>query len=499
MEQTNVKEIDKQIKKLVKQKEQAVKDKTPDWLYTSRSGELSVYMPLLVQEVFSKYNFLIVEHEAKDILHIYKKDFGCWFRVSKDKIKSIVAPMLVKYGVWTANKENDASKLIYSSIKRVTYANSIGNINARYTNFINGVWDWQNMELIPHSPSYYFTSVINIKLDPDNKTGCPETQKWLKLSLGENYLPMMEYIGYSLYRSYEPIQAFVILHSPGGDGKTTFMNFLVNDIFGISNVSNVSLKDLASDKENNFKLSELIGKLVNSYDDISRDIIKDMSVLRVLTGGGPVNASVKGYPDVQFSNFAKLLFACNTLPDFKEFDQAVKRRINVFEFFRIDDFKNIIDMDKVKKEIPAFIFECMLLAKKAFNHPDHLLTQTPSAKNARDNWLYDNDAIAQFIEDVCYIEPNANVNIIDFYQAYSNWCNESGKHPLSRNKFVRELKNKGYTIEQKRLRIKSDNGPDKRKRIYTCYGLGLTIDGENMAVGKSNPIISHKPAYKFNL
>lgn len=490
-------EIDKTIKQLVKQKEEAIKEKTPDWLHRSKNGELSVYIPLLAQDVLNRYNFLIVEHEAKDILHIYKKDFGCWFRVSKDKIKSIVAPMLVKYGVWTANKENDASKLIYSSIKRVTYANSIGNINARYTNFINGVWDWQNMELIPHSPNYYFTSVINIKLDPDNKTGCPETEKWLKLSLDENYLPMMEYIGYSLYRSYKPIQAFVILHSPGGDGKTTFLNH-IQKIIGGANISNVSLKDLSSDRENNFKLSELIGKYLNIYDDISKDIIKDISVIKVISGGGAINASVKGMPDTRFFPYAKLLFACNTLPEFRNTEPAFERRINVFEFYRIEDFKNVIDMNKVNEEIPFFVFQCMKLAKKAFNHPDHLLTQTPSAIKARQSWLYDNDITAQFIDELCYIDPETSVNLIDLYQTYINWCKENGKHPLSRNKFAKDLKNKGYVVEQKRLRIKSDNGPDKRKRIYICYSLGLTIDGEKMAVGENNPVVNCS-GYKFNL
>lgn len=482
MEQLEINNIDKTIEELQKKRDKAINANKPAWLIISPKGKLSVNKPLLAQTVLNENSFIIAENDSKDYLFIYLSKPGYWYQVNKDKIKSIVTPMLIKWNVWTAKNETDTAKLIYSSIKRINFKSTLGNTDPRYINFKNGVWDWQNMELIAHSPSFYFTKFIPIELYPNVKKECPETEKWLKLSLKENYLPMMEFIGYCFYPSYEPIQAFVILRSDGGDGKSTFGNYLVKNVFGVSNVSNVSLKDLSSAKDNNFKLSELIGKYLNFYDDISKDIIKDISVIKVLTGGGEISASKKNENDRQFSNYAKLLFACNTLPEFRNNEPAFKRRINVFEFYRIEDFKSTIDMNKVKEEIPAFIYKCMLLAKKAFKHPDHLLTQTPSAINARKAWLYENDIIAQFIENCCYIDTTATTNKDDLYQCYLNWCLLEKRTGIGKTKFFKALQDKGFILDTKRIRTID------RKRIYFIRGIKLNEQSEQLAIGNLNPV-----------
>lgn len=94
----------------------------------------------------------------------------------------------------------------------------------------------------------------------------------------------MELIGYSFYPSYKPIQAFVLIISKGGDGKTTFANYLQR-LLGKENVSHVSLENLTDDKSNNFSLSELFGKCLNIHDDISKSFIKNPAIIKTLTGG----------------------------------------------------------------------------------------------------------------------------------------------------------------------------------------------------------------------
>ena len=145
----------------------------------------------------------------------------------------------------------------------------------------------------------------------------------------------MELIGYSFYPSYKPIQAFVLIISKGGDGKTTFANYLQR-LLGKENVSHVSLENLTDDKSNNFSLSELFGKYLNIHDDISKSFIKNPAIIKTLTGGGEINSPVKNKADITFSNHAKLLFIGNEEPSFSDTSNGFKRRVNIIHFKRIE-------------------------------------------------------------------------------------------------------------------------------------------------------------------
>lgn len=290
-----------------------------------------------------------------------------------------------------------------------------------YFNFKNGIWHWDEFKLQEHDPKYYFTSCVDYNLVvsdkyPDaqtvinswkNRDSWLETEKWLALSVGENMQSMMEFIGYIFYPSYEPIQLFVILLSPGGDGKTTFMNHLTT-LVGYENTSFVSLVDLADKRPNNFSHSELYNKYLNEYDDISNAYIPDTTVLQKLTGGSSITAPVKNRPGVTLFNYAKLLFASNDLPSFSNTTNAFLRRINVIKFFKINDFEQTIDMKKVKKERGEFVYKCMVLARDAMKRKE--IKQTESIIAQRNNWIEDNDPIKQFINEDCTLAPTEEVD-----------------------------------------------------------------------------------------
>lgn len=97
--------------------------------------------------------------------------------------------------------------------------------------------------------------------------------------MGENITPIKEFIGYAFYPSYKPIQAFIMIISNGGDGKTTFANYL-QKMLGKENVAHVSLENLSDDRSNNFSLSERLGKYLNIHDDISKSFIKTLILLK---------------------------------------------------------------------------------------------------------------------------------------------------------------------------------------------------------------------------
>ena len=427
---------------------------TPDWIILDDDGKPKVNIAILGKTVLAKHNCIIVENSDKEDYYDYNYNEGHWELRNINSIKSAITKLLNKQHMWTDRAARDAFHFVRDSIKRVKWTDTFGKKPGRYFNFKNGVWDWDAFKLQEHDPKYYFTSCVDYDLVvndkyPDaqavvnswkNKANWLETENWLALSVGENMQSLMEFIGYIFYPRYEPIQLFVILPSPGGDGKTTFMNYLTT-LVGHENTSFVSLIDLADKKPNNFSHSELYNKYLNEYDDISNAYIPDTTVLQKLTGGSSITAPVKNRPGIALFNYAKLLFAANDLPSFSNTTNAFYRRINVIKFYKINNFEQTIDMKKIKKERGEFVYKCIVLARDAMKRKE--IKQTQSIIEQRGNWLEDNDPIKQFLNENCIFVTREETNENDLYNAYNNWCFKYNFKPVSKIKFKKEHENKG--------------------------------------------------------
>ena len=464
----------------LKEKYEQLINKTVCWIIIDKDGKSKVNISELGNTILEVHNCIIVENGNKDDFYEYNKVKGYWELRNIKSIKSVITELLNRYNVWTDRVARDAFHFVCDSIKRVKWKDTFGKKQGNYFNFKNGVWNWDDFKLQEHSPKYYFTSCVDYDLvvtdkypnsqavinSWKNKNSWLETEKWLALSVGENMQSLMEFIGYIFYPSYEPIQLFVILLSPGGDGKTTFMNHLTT-LVGNENTSFVSLIDLADKRPNNFSHSELYNKYLNEYDDISNAYIPDTTVLQKLTGGSSITAPVKNRPGITLFNYAKLLFASNDLPSFSNTTNAFLRRINVIKFFKINNFEQTIDMKKVKKERGEFVYKCMVLAKDAMKRKE--IKQTESIIAQRNNWIEDNDPIKQFINEDCTLAPTEEVDENDLYGAYKVWCIKYNFKPVSKTKFKKELENKGIfrSVENKRI------DGEKRKRRYFYKGISL--------------------------
>ena len=444
---------------------------TVSWIYIDDSGKRQVNIPKLGKDVLAEHDYIIAEHGNKEEFYEYNKAKGYWELRNIKSIKSAITKLLNSHNMWTDRVARDAFHFVSDSIKRVKWIDTFGKKQGNFFNFKNGIWDWDAFKLQEHDPKYYFTSCVDydlVQFDADKeliniknkKVAQLETSKWLWESFGENITPIMELIGYSFYPSYKPIQAFVLIISKGGDGKTTFANYLQR-LLGKENVSHVSLENLTDDKSNNFSLSELFGKYLNIHDDISKSFIKNPAIIKTLTGGGEINSPVKNKADITFSNHAKLLFIGNEEPSFSDTSNGFKRRVNIIHFKRIESFDKNIDTEKIEKERGKFVYLCMFLAKKAM--ANHTLTQTPSILKTRNKWLTDNDLVQQFINENYIQAKGSTVDQESLYQTYRDWCDSNGiKHPLTITKLKNELERKGILRTSKQLRF--PNG--KRPRVY---------------------------------
>jgi len=364
------------------------------------------------------------------------------------------------------NNSIHTSKEILSKIKdRTTIERSEFEVEPRYLNFNNGVYDIEEKRLIPRSERDFMFRT-KIPVDYDEKATCPVFIEMVKDATGGNAKYIFDWMAYSLYRRYFLKKAMIFV-GERDTGKTTILN-VIKKFFGEGNVSGVDLQSLTRDK---FAAYSLYGRMINLYDDLSAQHIKSTGPFKIATGGGYLTAEKKFGDQFQFKNYAKLLFACNKIPMVKEDDDdAFYSRWIVVPFNnRIEGSKQdplLADKMSSPKELSGILNIAInrlhnLLEKKSFGYeldPDAIKTEM----------LRSGSTIGAFVYD----ELEKADGVIDketMYQAFVRYCEDNNLSQETKDYFGKNLIKSATFI--------SDKNPTGKKRVWSNVRFKL-VDAE---------------------
>lgn len=214
-------------------------------------------------------------------------------------------------GVATQNTRNE----IYKTIKEKTWEEKdTFTVPAEYINLKNGIYNIKSKDLLPHNPEFRFLHQIPVVYDKN--ADCPKIKKFLNQILDEDSIKVIqEWSGFCLYRIYFIKKAIICL-GEGDTGKTTLLKLLWR-LLGKENTSSIDLQRFSQDK---FSLSNLHNKLANIFDELSPKNLNDNVTFKMLTGGSEVPGEKKFGELFSFTNYAKLTFSCNKIPEIKNVD-----------------------------------------------------------------------------------------------------------------------------------------------------------------------------------
>ena len=402
--------LDKATKKVEKQKQA---ESLPNWAFTNTKNVVHVKPYKLGREILKTVKLMYVKNGKDLTLYRYNFDNGLWEIMTKQEIEKIISDKIDKINAWNAKDVSDTRKYIMNKATIKQARDTIDNVDPFKVHFKNGVYNLMTDTLEPNKPDNYLFHGRNYNLDTSN-TPTPLTDNWLNESVDDAKTYLMEFIGYIFYRSYEKIQNFTILLASGGNGKSTFFNWLSVAV-GKDNISNISLQDL-TDSSRRFTTSRLYQKNMNYYADISKGLINDPALLKSITGDDALDVEEKGKDQRTIKPFAKLFFGANELPPFKDTSKGFGRRPMIVEFNAIDDFNERFTMQEIKKEKPAFMYKCLKAFKKALDRG--YLSETPEMIKARNEWLNDNDVVGLFINEYCELNENYNIKKVYLYDRY---------------------------------------------------------------------------------
>lgn len=420
--------------------------KAPVWINRDKkTGKVSVFVPLLGQEIIEEIPMTRVSAFKTGARYDYKD--GVWRMDGLNEfLESYITDKLDSENVWTQNILASTKKYITSKIyDESTRNNPFNDSNPYLVNFKNGTYNIKTDEMQANDPKDYIMQNHDYELDMSGKD-TPCIDSWLNDLVGESSQYICEMIGYTFYRSYDKFQDFTILQGEGGEGKSTFLNFL-SKIVGINNTSNVSLEQLG-DKSNRFSSSQLYQKDLNYFADISSGSLQTTNLIKALTGEDVITAEFKGQDSFNFMNHAKLVFSANELPTFKDQSDGFKRRIKLIKFNKkIDEaFKKKHDLNYIYKEIPAFAYKCLKALNKAFERGATFESSEMMA--AKNGWIEENDHASRFISEYCIKEAAGSISATDLYDRYVLFCESDGLKAFSKIRFSKQLERIGI-VKQK--------------------------------------------------
>lgn len=302
-------------------------------------------------------------------------------------------------------------------------------------NLKNGVLDVKNKKLLPHSPDYNFTYVLNHKFDADAE--CPLWENFL-LEVFNNNIELIDLsqrlFGYLLIGGRPFLHKAFVLLGEGRNGKSTYLD-IMRAVIGTESYSTVSMSKL--DKE--FSVVAIDGKLANIVEEAPNDEI-NAEAFKNLVGGGEIQASHKGLDEYKFRCNARFVFSCNEMPIFKDKSVGLEDRL-VFipfrRFFRLDERDTLL-IDKLLLELPGVLNwaiegACLIMRDRVI--PTYEIT-----KESKELYRQETDALyAWFCEETEFDTNVVGVSVRDAYSQYKRDCEDNGNRPYSKDRFCKRI------------------------------------------------------------
>lgn len=367
----------------------------------------------IAQYITKKFNIITIGEKEYE-MYVYRD--GMYLQAVNEiiypEIQRILGPLV------TANAKNET----FGKIASMTiHPRSV--FTSADTSLIplsNGVYDRRTNELLPHDPKHRFTFQFPVRYDPD--AICPKTSAFLDSIFDEEQrLVAQEWMGYYFLRSYMFKKALIFV-GEGDTGKTTLLE-TIDFLLGKDNISSISLQKMTGDK---FAAAQLFGKHGNLVDELSAKDISDTGNFKIATGGGSISGEYKYGNQFSFNNFSKLTFACNKIPDVKDFDDdAYFNRWMVIRFEK-----------KIENKIPNFIATLTTDEERsgffnlAMRGLDRLLenggfSYSKDAIDTKREMMRSGSSIAVFSADRCIQQDSAEITKEEMYDLYTAFCGEN--------------------------------------------------------------------------
>lgn len=378
--------------------------------------------------------YTIITFTDTERSYIYKNPDGTYF---EDTTNSTIKKEL-KNILGSGFKKSYAEETIYQA-KILTYADrEESEPSEEYLNLKNGILNLETLELIPHSPEYFFTTRSETEYNPEAKA-----ETFLKfiadLGLSEPKLKtLQEFSGYLLLNSPKHKKS-IFLYGPTDSGKTTFTKAILN-VIGHQNTCSIPIQRL----DGRFQEQRLYQKRVNVVGDLGSEAFKSVAMFKRTTGGDIIEAEVKGANNtIKFVWNGKHWFDANDLPD----PQGDADTDAFYNRLLMIPFTKTIPKDQQDRDLPtklqdptelSGILNWMIEGLHRLEEQGDF-TEKTEITMIREHYKRASNTVYCFVNDLCKVENGSYIHKGETFRLYADYCINNNFSQIGKSKFYEQL------------------------------------------------------------
>ena len=306
----------------------------------------------------------------------------------------------------------------------------------------NGTLDLNTGELRPHKRGDRITKMAPVAYDA--KADCPTWEAFLKRIMdgnGELIRFLQRAIGYSLTGDVSE-QALFFLYGTGANGKTTFLNTVLELLGDYGKQAAPDLLVVQRGESHPTGIADLVGTRFAASVEVEEGKRLAETLVKQLTGGDRVKARFMREDFFEFMPTHKIFLAANHKPVIRGTDHAIWRRIRMIPFavtFLPEEQDRTLAA-KLRTELTGILAwavrGCLDWRRLGLNPP-------ADVTEATETYREEMDQLGGFLGDCCIMGSTAKVAKKDLYETYESWCKDAGDEPLPKRIFGTRLTGRG--------------------------------------------------------
>lgn len=346
----------------------------------------------------------------------------------------------------------------------------------------NGTIDLRTGRLRPHDPRDRITKLAGAAYRPD--AAAPTWLAFLERIMDGNdelIAFLQRAAGYALTGSVSE-QVMFFLHGKGANGKSTFLSVLMDVLGDYARQTEPDLLLARRNEPHPTGLADLAGARFAVAQEVEEGRRMAESLVKLLTGGDRIKARFMHRDFFEFTPTHKLFLAANHKPVVRGTDVAIWRRLRLIPFavsIPLDEQDHDL-VGKLHAEADGIlawaVAGCLAWQEQGLQAPDEVMAATADYRGEM-------DTIGDFLDELCYLDPNAMVEAKDLYAAYKEWSEAAGEKPKTQKGLGQLLTERGF-----------DRHKGGRNNRYRWVGIGLSdcADHRGPSAGLFQSEVSHE-------
>lgn len=288
-------------------------------------------------------------------------------------------------------------------------------------------------------PTDYCTKVVRVGPGGD----APRWRQFLQEVTGNDpeliaYLHRL--VGYWLTGATTE-HALVFVYGTGGNGKSVFLNTLLELLGSYGRQAPMSLFEAKAHDGHPTELAMLRGSRLVVATETEEGRSWAESRIKMMTGGDPITARFMHRDFFTYVPQFKPVIAGNHRPRFRNVDDALRRRLHLVPFtqrFLNPDRELSARLQAEAGGILAWAIEgCLAWQRDGLQPPDIV-------RLATDEYLEQEDSVGAWLAECCLTAPNAWSASADLWRSWEQWANQRGEFVGSQKRLAEWLVARGF-------------------------------------------------------